>query len=110
MGIHYVNGSLVGDGKWRRDTPEIVLYEPLANGRLRLPAPMSGPQAEWDSTTEHKGPPELMDSSFICLTAPIASGSKRSTRCTSGPGRTIPTAHSRTGTPTFRATVLGQQQ
>jgi hypothetical protein len=36
MGLHYVNMSLVGDGKLDPTQPEIVIYEPLPNGRLRL--------------------------------------------------------------------------
>jgi hypothetical protein len=36
MGLHYVNMSLVGDGALDPTRPEIVIYEPLANGRLRL--------------------------------------------------------------------------
>jgi hypothetical protein len=36
MGLHYVNMSLVGDGKLDAEQPEIVIYEPLPNGRLRL--------------------------------------------------------------------------
>lgn len=36
MGLHYVNMSLVADGKLDPTGPEIVIYEPLPNGRLRL--------------------------------------------------------------------------
>jgi hypothetical protein len=36
MGLHYVNLSLVGDGALDATRPEIVIYEPLPNGRLRL--------------------------------------------------------------------------
>ena len=36
MGLHYVNLSLVGDGVLDPTKPEIVIYEPLPNGRLRL--------------------------------------------------------------------------
>ena len=36
MGLHYVNMSLVGDGALDATRPEIVIYEPLPNGRLRL--------------------------------------------------------------------------
>jgi len=36
MGLHYVNMSLVGDGALEAARPEIVIYEPLPNGRLRL--------------------------------------------------------------------------
>jgi hypothetical protein len=36
MGLHYVNLGLVGDGVLDPRRPEIVIYEPLPNGRLRL--------------------------------------------------------------------------
>jgi hypothetical protein len=36
MGMHYVNMSLVLDGVLDATKPEIVIYEPLPNGRLRL--------------------------------------------------------------------------
>jgi hypothetical protein len=36
MGIHYVNFDLVGDGVLRADQPEALIYEPTANGGLRL--------------------------------------------------------------------------
>jgi hypothetical protein len=36
MGIHYVNSTLVNDDVLDVTKPEIVIYEPLADGRLRL--------------------------------------------------------------------------
>jgi hypothetical protein len=36
MGLHYVNLDLVNDGELDPTRPEIVLYEPTRNGRLRL--------------------------------------------------------------------------
>lgn len=36
MGLHYVNLSLVGDSVLDPTRPEIVIYEPLTNGRLKL--------------------------------------------------------------------------
>jgi hypothetical protein len=36
MGLHYVNLGLVGDGELDPSKPEIVIYEPTQNGRLRL--------------------------------------------------------------------------
>jgi hypothetical protein len=38
MGIHYVKASLVDDPTERAATPELLVYEPLKNGRLRLVA------------------------------------------------------------------------
>jgi hypothetical protein len=34
MGLHYVNFPLVLDGELDAKQPEIVIYEPLPNGRL----------------------------------------------------------------------------
>lgn len=36
MGLHYVNGPLVGDGELDPTRPEIVIYEPTPDGHLRL--------------------------------------------------------------------------
>lgn len=36
MGMHFVDGSLVGDDVLDPTRPEIVIYEPTPNGRLRL--------------------------------------------------------------------------
>ncbi len=36
MGLHYVNLDLVGDGELDPAKPEIVIYEPVPNGRPRL--------------------------------------------------------------------------
>lgn len=36
MGIHYANAGLVGDGLLDARHPEVLMYEPLANGRKRL--------------------------------------------------------------------------
>lgn len=38
MGIHYVNGGLVGDAVLDPATPEVLVYQPLPNGKLRLVA------------------------------------------------------------------------
>ncbi len=38
MGIHYVNGDLLGDGALDPRNPESLVYEPQRNGRLRLVA------------------------------------------------------------------------
>jgi len=38
MGIHYAKSALVGDGKLDVDTPEALVYQPLAGGKLSLAA------------------------------------------------------------------------
>jgi hypothetical protein len=58
MGLHYVNMSLVGDGALDASRPEIVIYEPLPNGRLRLVgADFLVLAADWHA--KHAAPPEL---------------------------------------------------
>jgi hypothetical protein len=77
MGMHFLNGSLLGDGDVTVATPEILLYEPLPNGRLRLTgADYLVDQVEWDSKPEHKGPPELMGQLFHLFDSPNRFGLK----------------------------------
>ena len=60
MGYHYVNTQLL-DGTVDPATPEAVLYEPEANGRLRLVAvEYVIPEGAWTSST----PPRLFDQDF----------------------------------------------
>jgi hypothetical protein len=69
MGIHFVNGALVNDGELDAAHPEIVLYEPLANGRLRLTGADYLVLADgWNAT--HAGPPELMGQLFHLFDSP----------------------------------------
>jgi hypothetical protein len=69
MGMHFVNASLVGDGEVDAARPEIVLYEPLPNGRLRLTgADFLVLAADWDA--KHPAPPELMGQLFHLFESP----------------------------------------
>jgi hypothetical protein len=69
MGLHFVNGALVGDGEVDVTKPEIVLYEPLPNGRVRITgADFLVLAADWDA--KHAGPPELMGQLFHHFEAP----------------------------------------
>ena len=68
MGIHYVNGTLVGDGNVDAVHPEALLYEPK-DGRLRL----VGVEyvvlaADWDAA--HGTPPTLMGQLFNYVGSP----------------------------------------
>jgi len=36
MGVHYANGALVGDGALDARRPEVLMYEPTHDGRMRL--------------------------------------------------------------------------
>jgi hypothetical protein len=60
MGLHYVNLKLVMDGELDPTRPEIVIYEPLPNGRLRLiGADFLVFAADWHAKNPTKGTPEL---------------------------------------------------
>jgi hypothetical protein len=59
MGLHYVNFPLVLDGVLDPKRPEIVIYEPLPNGRLQLVgADYLVLASDWHSN--NPAPPELM--------------------------------------------------
>jgi hypothetical protein len=69
MGLHYVNFPLVIDGKIDAASPEIVLYEPASNGRLRITgADYLVFAADWDKT--HTSAPELNGQFFHFFDAP----------------------------------------
>ena len=68
MGIHYVNGDLVGDGEVDAQHPEALIYE-LRDGRLRLVGVEYVVIAEaWDAN--HETPPALMGQVFHYVGAP----------------------------------------
>lgn len=63
MGVHHVNGALVGDTLLEPATPEAVVYEPDRNGHLRLVAlEYIVFQAAWDAA--HPAPPALFGRTF----------------------------------------------
>jgi hypothetical protein len=69
MGLHYVNPSLIGDDVVDPTRPEIVIYEPLPNGRKRLiGADFLVFKEVWDAT--HASTPELMGQLFHLFEAP----------------------------------------
>jgi hypothetical protein len=58
MGQHFVNGDLVADPRLRVRKPEVLVYEPRANGGYRLVAlEYVVFQADWDAL--HSKPPKL---------------------------------------------------
>jgi len=68
MGIHYANGALVGDAAVDAATPEVLVYEPEPNGRLRLVAVEYVVfQAAWDEA--HSAPPSLFGQEFELIPA-----------------------------------------
>jgi hypothetical protein len=69
MGMHFVNFPLVMDGVLDAAHPEIVIYEPMPDGRLKLIGADYLVLADaWNST--HSGPPELMGQLFHLFEAP----------------------------------------
>jgi hypothetical protein len=69
MGIHYVNGSLVGDSVLDPRGPEALVYETDEHGRTRLVAlEYIVFQAGWDA--EHAASPMLFGRSFDLTSAP----------------------------------------
>jgi hypothetical protein len=69
MGMHFVKGALVGDDVLDPTQPEIVIYEPTADGRLRLiGADFLVIKDVWDAT--HAAPPQLMGQLLHLFEAP----------------------------------------
>jgi hypothetical protein len=68
MGVHFPNGTLVGDGELAADQPEILVYE-QRNGRLRLLGVEYVVIAEqWDA--KKIGPPVLNGQQFHYVGSP----------------------------------------
>ncbi|MCY1138064.1 hypothetical protein OWR29_08650 [Actinoplanes sp. Pm04-4] len=69
MGVHYVNGDLVGDGKIKARTPEAMVYEPDRAGKLRLVAvEYVVIKQAWDAG--HHQPPALYGHRFDFTDSP----------------------------------------
>jgi hypothetical protein len=69
MGLHYVNGELVGGGVLDATRPQIVIYEPQPNGRLKLIGADYLVLADaWNAT--HQEPPQLMGQLFHLFESP----------------------------------------
>ena len=69
MGLHYVNGDLVKSGVLDATRPQIVIYEAMPNGSLRLIGADYLLIADaWNAT--HSGPPELMGQLFHLFDSP----------------------------------------
>ena len=68
MGVHWVNGDIF-DGVPDVSAPEALVYEPTANGGLRLVAlEYLVLQSEWDAT--HSSPPHLFGHEMHPVTIP----------------------------------------
>jgi hypothetical protein len=69
MGVHYVNGDLVGDPAIRAWQPEAMVYAPTANGGLQLAAvEYVVIKSAWDAN--HSAPPSLFGHEFMVTDAP----------------------------------------
>jgi hypothetical protein len=72
MGLHFINMDLVGKGIIDATKPQIILYEPTADGRLKLTgADFLVDAKQWDDDKTHKpGPPELYGQLFHYFESP----------------------------------------
>lgn len=69
MGIHYVNGGLVGDPNEKARTPELLVYEPQRIGKLRLVAvEYVVLKADWEAAG-HTNAPSLFGRQFELIAA-----------------------------------------
>jgi hypothetical protein len=69
MGLHYVNGMLVNNGILDATRPQIVIYEAMPDGSLKLIGADYLLIADvWDKA--HKGPPVLMGQLFHVFDSP----------------------------------------
>jgi|SRR5215472_13132210 len=69
MGIHYVNGALVGDGQIDATKPEALIYEP-SDGQLRLVGVEFIVDAATWLATHNNTPPVLEGQSFLLVSSP----------------------------------------
>ena len=70
MGLHYVNMGLV-DGDINVNQPEIILFEPRPNGRIRITGvDFLVPVAAWEEKHPGEGPPQLMGQLFHLFDSP----------------------------------------
>ncbi len=70
MGLHYVNGALVGSGVIDATHPQIVIYEPTADGGLKLIGADYLVLADMWNAQHPEGPPQLMGQLFHLFESP----------------------------------------
>jgi hypothetical protein len=69
MGLHYINGSILNSGILDPTKPQIVIYEPTANGDLKLIGADFLVFADaWNAT--HSSPPQMMGQLFHLFPSP----------------------------------------
>jgi hypothetical protein len=69
MGIHYVNGALVGDGEIDAQHPEALIYEPVGNKRRLVGVEYIVDAATWLANNNNT-PPVLLGQDFQFVGAP----------------------------------------
>jgi hypothetical protein len=69
MGIHYINGSLVGDGQIDETRPEALIYEPTAQGLRLVGVEFIVDAATW-LAAHNNTPPALEGQAFQFVGAP----------------------------------------
>ena len=69
MGIHYVNGKLVGDGKIEKENPEALIYEPIGNMRRLVGVEYIVDAATWLANNNNV-PPSLDGQDFQFVGSP----------------------------------------
>src|SRR5438094_8571210 len=70
MGMHFVNGALVGSGVIDGTRPQIVIYEPSPNGGLKLIGADYLVLADMWNAQHPEGPPQLMGQLFHLFESP----------------------------------------
>lgn len=68
MGIHYINGDLVGDGEVDATKPEALIYEPTNGGMRLVGVEFIVDVAAW--AAKHKTPPQLEGQAFQLVGSP----------------------------------------
>ncbi len=68
MGVHYVNGALVGDGEIDASKPEALIYEPSAEGMRLVGVEFVVIAETW--LAHHSSPPVLEGQTFQLINSP----------------------------------------
>jgi len=68
MGVHYINGPLVGDGQVDASKPEALIYEPTKSGMQLVGVEFIVDAATW--MANHDAPPQLEGQAFQMVTSP----------------------------------------
>ena len=103
MGVHYVNGGLVGDGVVDEQHPEALVYEPKSDHLELVAVEFIVLASQWDAAHTDNLPPTLRGQVFQFNSARTAIACRRSTSSMCGWGGTTRAARMPTGIRTCRA-------